>query len=125
VTAIITEILYGPWERSVVYCLDGTTFEIPIGRLAEYIDEARNLENVKNVKTVRVELPGLLRFKGIHFVDTPGLESVLMHNTEISRDWLPNVGLAVVAVAVDPPLSQKDLELIRDLHRYTPNVSSF
>jgi hypothetical protein len=30
--------------------------------------------------------------------------------------------LALVTVAVDPPLSQHDLELIKELHRYTSNV---
>ena len=63
------------------------------------------------------------RYRGIRFVDTPGLESVFEHNTEASLDWLPNVGLALVAVGVDPPLSQRDLELIRRLRRYTPNIS--
>ena len=36
---------------------------------------------------------------------------------------MPNVGLALVAVGVDPPLSQHDIELIRKLGRYTPNIS--
>jgi GTP-binding protein EngB required for normal cell division len=123
VTAIVTEIGYGGVERVVVHYLDGTAAEIALRDIGDYIDEARNPENAKNVARVRVELPSLTRFRGIRFVDTPGLESVLTHNTEASRDWLPNVGLALVAVAVDPPLSQKDVELIRDLHRYTPNVS--
>lgn len=38
-------------------------------------------------------------------------------------EWLPNVGLALVAVGVDPPLSKHDIELIRNLSRYTPNIS--
>ena len=63
------------------------------------------------------------RWRGIRFVDTPGLESVLEHNTDASLEWLPNVGLALVAVGVDPPLSQHDIELIRNLSRYTPNIS--
>jgi hypothetical protein len=37
--------------------------------------------------------------------------------------WLPNVGMALIAVSVDPPLSQHDIELIRELNRYTPNIS--
>jgi hypothetical protein len=57
------------------------------------------------------------------FVDTPGLESVLAHNTEASLSWLPNVGMALVAVSVDPPLSQQDIDLLKNLYRYTPNVS--
>lgn len=40
-----------------------------------------------------------------------------------SLSWLPNVGLALVAVSVDPPLSQQDIELLKNLYRYTPNVS--
>jgi hypothetical protein len=63
------------------------------------------------------------RYRGIRFVDTPGLESVFEHNTDASLDWLPNVGLALVAVGVDPPLSRHDIELIRNLSRYTPNIS--
>mgnify|MGYP000265344044 CR=1 FL=1 len=59
----------------------------------------------------------------IRFVDTPGLESVLAHNTDASRSWLPNVGLAIVAVGVDPPLSQRDIELIRELNLYTPRIT--
>jgi len=75
------------------------------------------------VAVVRVELPSLEEFRAIRFVDTPGLESVLAHNTDVSRDWLPNVGLAIVAVGVDPPLSQRDIELIRELNLYTPKIT--
>ena len=63
------------------------------------------------------------RYSGIRFVDTPGLDSVFEHNTDASMEWLPNVGLALVAVGVDPPLSQRDIELIRNLSRFTPNIS--
>ncbi len=71
---------------------------------------------------MRWQLPELRRFRGLKFVDTPGLESALAHNTRTSRDWLPNVGLAVVAVSVDPPLSERDIELLRSLYQYTPRV---
>jgi hypothetical protein len=70
-----------------------------------------------------VELPELGRFRGLKFVDTPGLESALAHNTRTSLDWLPNVGLALVAVSVDPSLSDRDIELLRNLYRYTPKVA--
>jgi hypothetical protein len=70
-----------------------------------------------------VELPELRRFRGLKFVDTPGLESALGHNTQTSLDWLPNAGLALVAVSVDPPLSQRDIELLKSLYQYTPKVA--
>jgi GTP-binding protein EngB required for normal cell division len=123
VTSVITEIGYGPRERAWVQYAGGVTEEIAVDTIAEFVDENLNPENRKKVAVVRVELPSLEEFRAIRFVDTPGLESVLAHNTDVSRDWLPNVGLAIVAVGVDPPLSQRDIELIRELNLYTPKIT--
>ena len=123
VTSVVTEIQYGPRERAEVRFLDGRAEPIPLDRIGEFISEAQNPENSKRAAFVRVELPSMERYRGIRFVDTPGLESVLEHNTDASLGWLPNVGLALVAVGVDSPLSQHDIELIRNLSRYTPNIS--
>ncbi len=123
VTSVVSEIRYGAKERAGVRFLDGHSEEVPVEDIGAYVDEARNAENHKRAALVTVELPTLGRFRGVRFVDTPGLESVLSHNTDASLGWLPNVGLAIVAVGVDPPLSQRDIELIRQLSRYTPNIS--
>jgi len=123
VTSVVSEIRYGPKERAEIRFLDGHTEDVPVEDLGAYVDEARNPENRKGVALAAIELPELARFRGIRFVDTPGLESVLSHNTDASLEWLPNVGLAIVAVGVDPPLSRSDIELIRQLSRYTPNIS--
>ena len=128
VTAVVTEIRFGPAEKAEVQFLGGRVEEVPLPEIAGYVSERGNPENHKRVTTIRVELPSLDRFPGLIFprlifVDTPGLESVLAHNTEASLSWLPNVGLALVAVSVDPPLSQQDIELLKNLYRYTTNVS--
>jgi GTP-binding protein EngB required for normal cell division len=123
VTASVTEIQWGSRERATIEFADGRKECVPVERIGEFISENENPENAKQVARVRVELPSLERFRGIRFVDTPGLESVFEHNTGTSLEWLPNVGLALVAVGVDPPLSQHDIELIRSLSRYTPNIS--
>jgi GTP-binding protein EngB required for normal cell division len=123
VTTVVTEIQYGPEERAQIRFLDGRTETTELHRIGEFISESENPENEKQVALVRVELPSMERYRRIRFVDTPGLESVLEHNTDTSLEWLPNVGLALVAVGVDPPLSRHDIELIRSLNRYTPNIS--
>ena len=123
VTSVITEIGYGPTEQVRIQHVDGSSMTIGLEDIRDYVDEARNPENHKRVTLVQIELPSLAGLRGVRFIDTPGLESVLAHNTETSQAWLPNVGLALVAVAIDPPLSQSDIELIRDLQRYTPHVS--
>jgi GTPase Era involved in 16S rRNA processing len=123
VTTAVTEIRFGPTERAEVQFVEGRVERISLNEIASYVSERENAGNHKRVATIRVELPSLAGFPGLIFVDTPGLESVLAHNTEASLSWLPNVGLALVAVSVDPPLSQQDIELLKNLYRYTPNVS--
>lgn len=123
VTSIVTEIQWGAAEQAGIEYLDGRREQVPLERISEFISELNNPANEKQVARVHVKLPAMERYRGIRFVDTPGLESVLEHNTDASLEWLPNVGLALIAVGVDPPLSQHDIELIRKLSRYTPNIS--
>ena len=122
VTAVVTEIRYGAREEARVHYHDARDPEVPLDQIGVYICEKQNPENVKQVDLITVELPELRRFRGLKFVDTPGLESALSHNTQTSLDWLPNVGLALVAVSVDPPLSQVDIDLLKSLYQYTPKV---
>jgi len=122
VTAVVTEIRYGVREEARVHHRDGRDPEVPLGQIGDYISEKENPGNSKLVDLITVELPELRRFRSLKFVDTPGLESALSHNTQTSLDWLPNVGLALVAVSVDPPLSQRDIELLKSLYQYTPKV---
>jgi len=123
VTTVVTEIEYGPREEAEILFLDGRAESVAVERIGEFISESENPENSKRVGRVRVTLPAMERYRGIRFVDTPGLESVLAHNTDSTLEWLPHVGLALVAVGVDAPLSQRDLELIRGLRRHTPHIS--
>jgi GTP-binding protein EngB required for normal cell division/2-oxo-4-hydroxy-4-carboxy--5-ureidoimidazoline (OHCU) decarboxylase len=123
VTAVVTRLRYGVRERAQVHHSDGRDREIPVEQAGAYISEKENPENRKQVELITIELPELRQFRGLTFVDTPGLDSVLSHNTQTSLDWLPNVGLALVAVSVDPPLSQSDLDLLKSLYQYTPKVA--
>jgi GTP-binding protein EngB required for normal cell division len=123
VTAVVTEIRYGPREEARVHHRDGREQEVALDRIGCYISEKENRENCKQVERIGVELPELRRFRGLRFVDTPGLESALAHNTATAMEWLPNAGLALVAVSVDPPLAQRDIDLLKSLYRYTPKVA--
>jgi ribosome biogenesis GTPase A len=91
VTSVVTEIQWGPHERAEILFADGRRDQVPLGRIADYISESHNPENSKQVARVCVELPSMDRYRGIRFVDTPGLESVFEHNTDASLEWLPAV----------------------------------
>lgn len=122
-TAVITRIGHGAAERVLVRYLAGRLEEIPLEELPEFVTEQRNPGNAKEVSIVDVELPALEEFRGMRFVDTPGLGSIFAHNTKVSMDWLPRVGGALVAVSVNHPLSEQDLNLLLEVFRHTPETA--
>ena len=122
VTTVVTRLSYGEPERATVVFLDGTRTEVGIEALGEYISEARNPSNEKQVSMVDIELPSLSRYPGLRLVDTPGLGSVFTYHKEVSENWLPEVGAAILAISADRPLSENDLDLIEDLSHHTPRI---
>lgn len=124
VTSVVTEISCGTEEAAELVLCDGHRVPgIPLSGISQYISESENPENVKGIESVRIFLPALARFPELRFIDTPGLESIHTHSTEASLSWSPNVDLALVAVGVDPPLTQHDISLIARLLDLTPRVS--
>ena len=121
-TAVITRLRYGPVERAEVRFLDERAKAIPLDEIGLYVAENENPDNTKQVASVEVELPALERLAPLEFVDTPGLGSAFVHNTEAAMKWLPNVGAALVAVSSDAPVSERDLALLEELRRHTPKI---
>ncbi|MBN2437532.1 MAG: dynamin family protein, partial [Deltaproteobacteria bacterium] len=122
VTTVITRLQYGQEERATVTRFDGSQVETPLEQLADFISEAGNPGNARNVEVVDVETPLLEDYRGLRLVDTPGMGSVFKAHMKTAQDWLPEVGTAIVAVSSDRPLSDDDLELFRELARHTPNI---
>ncbi len=122
VTNVITILQYGKTRQATVYFLDRKIRKIRIEELPEYINEQINTRNHKQVDRVVVELPELEPFRGIRFIDTPGIGSLFKHNTETTYQFTPDTGLAIVAINPGNPLSENDIELIRELRTYTPRI---
>jgi GTP-binding protein EngB required for normal cell division len=122
VTTVITRLRHGDKPLAVVTRFDGSTVEVPVDEVGEFISEEKNPANAKNVEVVDIALPVLARYPGLRLVDTPGLGSVFKYNTETSEEWLPQAGAAILAVSADRPLSDNDLDLLRELARYTPKI---
>jgi GTP-binding protein EngB required for normal cell division len=121
-TAVITRLRYGPADRAEVRFLNGNKKEIPLNEIRLYVGEDKNPNNEKQVASVDIELPALQQLDPLQFVDTPGLGSAFTHNTAATREWLPNVGAALVAISSDAPLSERDLELLDELRQHTPKI---
>ena len=123
VTAVVTRLSYGPREQVTVHYRDQRTQQIPLDQVRLYVAESENPENQKNVASVAIELPTLKPYEGLSLVDTPGLGAVFQNNTEASLNWLPSAGVVLVAISADRPLSEQDVSLIRELHRFTPRMA--
>ncbi len=122
VTAVITELFWAPEEKARVKFLNGEIKEIPVAAVKDYVSEELNPKNRQGAALVEIGLPSLTAYKGARFVDTPGLDSSLRHNTETSLEWLPNTGLALIAVSADAPLSEQDLDLIEETRKHSPQI---
>jgi ribosome biogenesis GTPase A len=104
VTTVITRLYYDNEPGAIVTHFDGSTIEVPVNEVEQYISEEKNPANEKNVEVVDIALSALARYQGLRLVDTPGLGSVFKYNTETSQEWLPEVGAAIVAVSAERPL---------------------
>src|SRR5205085_1842268 len=122
-TTVVTQLRYGPAGRAEVQYRSGSQESLPLEEIAGLISESENPGNRKGVERVTVELPSLERYRGLQFIDTPGLDSAFRHNTEETLRWLPNVAIALVAVSVDAPLSEHDIRLLRTVAQHTPEVA--
>ena len=122
VTTAVTRLQFGKNERALIRHFDGRITEAPLAAVGDYTSEAKNPGNAKNVEIVDIELPSLQAFTGLRVVDTPGLGSVYKYHQATSTNWLPSVGTALLAVSSDRPLSENDLNLIRELTTHTPNI---
>ena len=123
VTSVVTEVAYGRDDGAFVRFDDNRTIEVGLQHVRQYVSESENPLNRKHVASVSARVSTLSDWSELRFIDTPGLESAFAHNSETSLGWVPNVDVALVAIGVDPPLSEHDIELIRDLFRYTPRIA--
>jgi hypothetical protein len=111
VTSVPTVVRYGA-ERGARVSLGGRAWQpIPLATLPDYVVEARNPANRKNVTAVEVFTPSPLLAGGLCLVDTPGLGSVFATNTAATQEFLPQIDAALVVVGADPPITGAELEL--------------
>jgi ribosome biogenesis GTPase A len=90
VTSVVTEIGYGPEDSArVTFHGNREPRSISLAEIASYTSEADNPQNRKEVQFVRVTLSAFERLRGLRLVDTPGLDSVLAHNSEATLGGAP------------------------------------
>lgn len=122
VTAVVTVVRHGPKRSARVLLADQTWRSIPVEALDQYVSEAANPGNVKQVEGIEVFAPSELLASGMCLVDTPGLGSVFTQGTEATHAFIPQIDAALVVLGADPPISQDELELVARVARQSRHI---
>lgn len=119
VTSAITRICYGEKEKALIQFNDDRSEEISVNGIDEFITESSNPKNTKNVSVTTIQIPELKDYKGLCFVDTPGIGSVFFQNTQTTEEWKAEATIAVICISAERPLSEFDLKLIKELDKFS------
>lgn len=114
-TSVITTVRYGSRKQVVLNFTDRSLRrEVPLPQLADYVTQQANPGNVKNVAFAEIQLPVEILRRGLFFVDSPGLGSSIVENTQTTERFLPQADAFVLVTSYESPLSEEE---DRILHR--------
>jgi GTP-binding protein EngB required for normal cell division len=114
VTSVITAVSYNTRERVLMHFANSNlTHEVPLSELSEWITEQGNPGNKRKIDMAEVQLPAELLRRGAFFVDTPGLGSAIIENTETTHRFLPHLDALVLVTSFEFPLSQDEVLFLR------------
>lgn len=104
-------------EEAVVYLNnpDETPATIPLRRLEDYVTEAKNPGNRKNVKAIDVFGDFPEWSKAVTIIDSPGQGSVFSYHDILLTDFLPYTDAIIFLVSADIPLDGSDIALLKEL----------
>lgn len=115
VTSTIVVIRHGVQLAARVRFQDRGWEECEVGAVAAYVTEEHNPANEKGVAGVELFVPSPLLEFGMCLVDTPGIGSVVLANTEATRAFVPHVDAALLVLGADPPITGEEIGLVRQL----------
>jgi hypothetical protein len=112
-TSIATSVHFGT-ESAIVSYRDGGSSQIDIRDLGEYVTEAGNPENVRAVSAVDVHVHAEF-LHGLRIVDTPGVASAFVHNTDAARSALHEADVAILVVGPEPPIGEAEIVFAKEV----------
>jgi small GTP-binding protein len=121
-TSIVTILKFGSEVKCTIFMNDGTEQDVPIEDIHDYVTESGNPENRRGVKCASIEYPIPLLEKGMQLVDTPGIGSTFLHNTETTYEFLDHLDAAVFLMSADVPISQVEKELLETIKSSTQKI---
>ena len=129
-TAIPTFLYAGPSLKAEALGNDGVVMDRSEGDdvesihafLSRMVTEEANPKNRLGISHVHVFSPSPLLQKGVVLIDTPGIGSTFIHNTEVTLNFLPQCDAAIFLISADPPISEVELEFLKRVQTRVPRL---
>ena len=121
-TSIVTVLVYSETKGAKVSFNNGDTADIAVESIFDYVTETGNPNNAKGVLEVTVFYPSAYLKDGVRLVDTPGVGSVYVHNTDVAYRFLPRSDAAFFLLSVDQPVSSAEVEFLKDVRQYASRI---
>ena len=121
-TSVITRVTYGENPSAKIFYETGESEQIAVECLYEYITEAGNPGNKKQVASAEVAYPSQFLSMGVDLIDTPGIGSTRRHNTSTTEDYLAEVDAGIAVLSVDPAITAVESDFFRRLRQDVPKL---
>ncbi len=121
-TSVVTILKNSEETSCTISMQDGSEKKILIEELTDYVTEKGNPKNIRGVRCAHIGFPSPFLEKGILLVDTPGVGSTFLHNTETTYEFLDHLDAAVFLMSADVPISQVEKELLDTIKGSTQKI---
>ncbi len=83
--------------------------------LSGFVSEEKNPENALHVESVEVFFDSPILEKGVVLIDTPGIGSTHLHNTEATLNFLPLCDATLFLLSADPPITETEILFLKEV----------
>lgn len=94
---------------------DGHRESVTVDDIPQFITEQLNPGNRKNVRCLRIKSAFPRLPDGVSLVDTPGEGSFNAHHDDILYKYLPSVDAAIFLIDVFAPLTESELDFLKEI----------
>lgn len=115
-TATINRVTYGLKPRAILHFKDGSSSEIPIQELSNYVTKLTpsSARFAATIKEAEIQYPTDLCSNHIDIIDTPGLNDT-ESMTSVTENLLDDVHIAIVAIKSTMPYSETECHWVTKL----------
>lgn len=128
-TSVVTTIAYGEIEKiTVVFGEAGKASTESKNlkdrdQIKDYVTEQGNPRNQRKARIVAIQIPNEQLKSGLVLVDTPGVGGLNTEHTDITYSFLPNADVALFVSDAHEPLSELELDFIKErIDRHCPDI---